>query len=48
MNPAQRQFPPLKKGGQGGFQRRLRIDCRINPPPPPFCKGGRSSIEVQL
>ncbi len=47
MNPAQHPFPPLKKGGQGGFQRRLHIDCRINPPPPPFFKGGSKTVEVQ-
>ncbi len=47
MNPAQRTSPPLEKGGQGGFQRRWGIDLPINPPQPPFSKGGSKSVEVQ-
>jgi len=41
MKSAQRTSPPLEKGGQGGFQRRWGIGLPINPPHPPFFKGGR-------
>ncbi len=47
MNPVQRTSPPLQKGGQGGFLRRWGIGLPINPPLPPFFKGGRRSVEVQ-
>jgi hypothetical protein len=34
-------FPPLEKGGVGGICRPLRwLDPWINPPQPPFAKGG--------
>ena len=39
------RFPPLEKGGQGGFSRYFPKRHPTNPPPFPFCKGGGHGAE---
>jgi len=39
-------FPPLIKGGQGGFWRQRGAIPWQNPPQPPFCKGGVPAARV--
>jgi putative heme-binding domain-containing protein len=40
------ESPPLTKGGQGGFRATTDVNRGIDPPNPPFARGGEINVEV--